>query len=407
MLEDKHQQELKDTRDLGSIIALLVLVFVAYVSIFLDAKTGNNVINFSPLALTVMMCSGFLYCFFILQEDAFLAFWSGKIGLAGYFATQFTLVVLIGVSAQVQGQWWLMALPVLGSSAVFGWRWMVGTGLAAIAAIALGYVFVYQAWWPVWEVPLYSTPAVVFVLIFSRIASNERQSRQKIETLAIELRDANQKLSEYAAKVEELATMKERNRMAREIHDSLGHYLTVVNVQIGAARAIMAQNPVRAEDALQKAQKLTQEGLQEVRQSVRALREDPTETRPLLDNLRGLVEASNSAGIPTELTVKGEPRPLPHNIERTLYRAVQEGLTNTRKYAQASHAAIHLSYEENPSQVTLGMTDDGLGSADPTGGYGLLGMRERVQLLGGKMAIQTAPQEGFHLTVQIPTDEVE
>src|SRR6266853_6775291 len=97
---------------------------------------------------------------------------------------------------------------------------------------------------------------IVFVVVFTKVAASEREVRT-------ELAKANQQLRDHAAQVEELATTKERNRLAREIHDSLGHYLTVVNVQIGAAQAIFSHDVVRALDHLSKAQSLTQEGLRE------------------------------------------------------------------------------------------------------------------------------------------------
>src|SRR6185369_12887105 len=113
------------------------------------------------------------------------------------------------------------------------------------------------------------------------------------------LAEANQQLRDHAAQVEELASTKERNRLAREIHDSLGHYLTVVNVQIGAAQAILEQDRPRALDHLSKAQALTQEGLAEVRHSVAALRASPTESGPLPEALAKLAEQWNAAGLST------------------------------------------------------------------------------------------------------------
>src|SRR6266436_769059 len=115
---------------------------------------------------------------------------------------------------------------------------------------------------------------IVFVVVFTRVAASERAART-------ELAKANQQLRDHAAQVEELATTKERNRLAREIHDTLGHYLTVVNVQIGAAQTILGQDRSRALDHLAKAQTLTQDGLAEVRRSVATLRSSPTESRPL------------------------------------------------------------------------------------------------------------------------------
>jgi signal transduction histidine kinase len=235
---------------------------------------------------------------------------------------------------------------------------------------------------------------IVFVVVFTRVAASEREART-------ELAEANQRLREHAAQVEELATTKERNRLAREIHDSLGHYLTVVNIQIGAAQAILAQDEPRALDHLAKAQTLTQEGLAEVRRSVAALRASPTESRPLTEALAKLVEQWKAAGMNAHLDVAGMVRSLTPHAELTLYRAAQEALTNAGKHANATQVGITLSYG-NDDSVRLRVEDDGVGNADSQGGFGLLGVRERVQLLSGEMHVHTKIGGGFALEVELP-----
>jgi signal transduction histidine kinase len=235
---------------------------------------------------------------------------------------------------------------------------------------------------------------IVFVVVFTRVAASEREART-------ELAEANQRLREHAAQVEELATTKERNRLAREIHDSLGHYLTVVNIQIGAAQAILAQDEPRALDHLAKAQTLTQEGLAEVRRSVAALRASPTESRPLTEALAKLVEQWKAAGMNAHLDVAGMVRSLTPHAELTLYRAAQEALTNAGKHANATQVGIMLSYG-NDDSVRLRVEDDGVGNADSQGGFGLLGVRERVQLLSGEMHVRTRIGGGFALEVELP-----
>jgi signal transduction histidine kinase len=235
---------------------------------------------------------------------------------------------------------------------------------------------------------------VVFAVVFTRIAVRG-------ETLAAELGAANQKLRAYAAQVEELATTTERNRVAREIHDNLGHYLTVINMQLEAARAVFGTDPERALDAVRKAQTLTQEGLAEVRKSVSALRAGPAGNRPLPEAAALLIEETRAAGILAELTIAGTPRPLEPQAELTLYRAVQEALTNVRKHAHASRVDVRLEYAADGT-VRLAVHDNGVGSSTSNGGFGLLGLRERVQLLGGKVRTQSAAGEGFRLDVEVP-----
>jgi signal transduction histidine kinase len=235
---------------------------------------------------------------------------------------------------------------------------------------------------------------MVFVVIFTQIAVNERKARAEVERLAAELR-------QYAAQVEELAITKERNRLAREIHDSLGHYLTIINVQIEAARAIMDNDRQRALDGLSKAQMLAQKALAEVRRSVTALRASPIEDLPLSEAVAKLVDEYSAAGIAAELVVTGAPRPLTPQAGLTLYRAAQEGLTNVRKHSQATHATLRLDYS-HARMVRLEVRDNGVGRSGEGEGFGLLGVRERARLLNGEVRIHTAAGQGFTLEVELP-----
>jgi signal transduction histidine kinase len=182
----------------------------------------------------------------------------------------------------------------------------------------------------------------------------------------------------------------------------LGHYLTVVNVQIEAARAVMATNPAKAQEAMAKAQELTQKGLTAVRQSVRELRESPLENRPLPEAVAALVAETQSAGIATELNVVGDQRPLSANTDLTLYRVAQEGLTNARKHAQATQVQVILDYARSDN-VQLTVQDNGAGTSETSSsGFGLIGIRERITQLGGTMQVDRLPQQGFALTVTVP-----
>ncbi|MBV9209404.1 MAG: sensor histidine kinase [Acidobacteria bacterium] len=246
---------------------------------------------------------------------------------------------------------------------------------------------------------------IAFVVYFTQIAVGEQRARTEVERLAEELGKANLRLREYASQVEELATSAERNRVAREIHDSLGHYLTGINIQLEAARALFDKERERALDGVLKAQMLTQEGLAEVRRSVAALRGSPIESRTLADALAALAEECRTAGIETVFKVDGEPRELPPQNELTLYRAAQEGLTNVRRHARAAHARLALDYRDEKI-VRLSIQDDGVGGVEGAGveesGFGLLGVRERAQLLGGEVRIRTAAGQGFTLELEFP-----
>jgi signal transduction histidine kinase len=296
---------------------------------------------------------------------------------------------------------WLIMLPLAAQSVAL----LRPPGVLIVCALLLATLVVPTAvingWKPAVVVGLIYSVGIVFVVVFTHIAVSERKGRAEVERLATELAEANRKLREYATQVEELATTKERNRLAREIHDSLGHYLTVINVQIEAARVVMNTDYSNALACLGKAQSLTQEGLAEVRRSVAALHASPTENRSLTESVAALAMECRAAGIPTELVVAGGERPLGPQAELTLYRAAQEGLTNVRKHAQASRAIVTLDYSASGA-ARIVVEDDGVGSNETGGGFGLLGVRQRAQLLGGEVRVKTEAGRGFRLEVELP-----
>lgn len=249
----------------------------------------------------------------------------------------------------------LISLLMIGFLAVNAYRWQ---GLTYVLFAGVAFSF-----------------AVLFTLVFNLLAVHSERARNQVQQLASELEAANQRLREYAVAAEELAVARERNRIAREIHDSLGHYLTVVNVQIEAARALELSEPKRARGALAKAQAFTHEGLQDIRRSLAALRASPLDNKPLADALRDLVSASQGAGLPTAFELRGTPRRLASPAELSLYRAVQEGLTNARKHAQAKHVRVTLDFR-GCDRAAVTVQDDGIGAAPgkANDGFGLLGL---------------------------------
>lgn len=391
---------------------LIALVAVSYVAI-LSAGPGA----YTPLALGLLIAFGLLYTALGVWGTP----WCERVGspwaFVAYFAVQIPLsVAIIYLST---GRAWLIMLPVVGQAAeLLPRRWMVLTVSLHLAAMMVGHgLLIDEATDPSGE-RLYPFPspdfwmgmlqgalqyvlAFAFVILFTRVAVREREARAEVEHLAAELREANRQLREYVTQAEELATVTERNRLAREIHDGLGHYFTAINMQIQAGRAVLEYDLSLGIDALAKAQGLAQEGLAEVRRSVAALRSSPLDNRSLPEAVGDLVDEVRAAGIATSFDVRGEVRSLSPQVELALYRAAQEGMTNMCKHAQASNAEVVLDYSD-ASAVRLVVGDSGVGSADPTGGYGLIGVRERVHLLGGEVHVETVPGEGFVLKVKVP-----
>ncbi|HLF01015.1 MAG TPA: sensor histidine kinase, partial [Anaerolineales bacterium] len=319
-----------------------------------------------------------------------------------YFAIQIALVAAIFYLSDLSGFFIIIVLPLVSHSILL----LPRTGAAIVCALLLLLCGVVVGVRTSLSVAIQATLSMAagfaFVAVFTELAMNEQRARAEVERLAAELTEANQKLREYAAQVEELATVRERNRLAREIHDGLGHYLTVVNMQIQAARAVQASDPARAAEAMGKAGAMAQEALADVRRSVAALRASPTENKSLPDTLRALTDEIRASGIAAEFTVRGSLRPLSPPAELTLYRAAQEALTNVRKHAHAS--AVEVALEYGDASARLAVRDNGVGSDDANGGFGLVGVRERALLLNGQVMVSTAKGEGFRLEIELPVD---
>ena len=301
------------------------------------------------------------------------------------------------------GTAWLMLLPVAAQTVFFfGW---VGTALLNLFIFVISMLvvfFISGSWSGIVQSGVAFIAAQVFVITFAHINVREEKARLESERLAVELGEANRRLRQYAAQVEDVTILQERNRLAREIHDSVGHYLTALNMQLKAAQAVLPGDVDRAQDALNKAQSLAVDALADVRRSVTALRDEPALGQPLPDAIGNLIVECRSSGLVINLVVQGEPRSLESPIALTLYRAAQEALTNVRKHALASRVDVTLSYL--PECVRLKVADNGVGMhgiADTSTGFGLLGLRERVALLGGQVNISTGPKQGFILELEV------
>ena len=202
------------------------------------------------------------------------------------------------------------------------------------------------------------TIAVALMITIARVVAKEKASRLRAEELLTELEESHQQLKDYAEQVEELATTRERNRLARDIHDSLGHYLTIINVQLEKALTFWDRNWEEAEQAVYDAKHLAKEALQDVRRSVSTLRATQ-EVFAFTPTLTELVERIQSSQLSVELRIEGSEEGYAGPALMTLYRAVQEGLTNIQKHAGASAAQVEIHFGD--SFATLRLTDNGCG----------------------------------------------
>ena len=210
---------------------------------------------------------------------------------------------------------------------------------------------------------------------------------------------------EFAARE---AVAAERVAIARELHDVVAHHMSVMVVQAGAARAVGTSDPAAAAEALRQIEASGRTGLAEMRRLLGILKaEDHGNGRapqPGLARLGELLDAMRASGLPVEAVVEGTPRALSLGVDLSAYRIVQEALTNSLRHAGGASARVVVRYE--PDAVELEVADDGPGSpADPeaSGGHGLIGMRERVQLFGGELEAGPRPGGGFLVRARLPT----
>ena len=207
------------------------------------------------------------------------------------------------------------------------------------------------------------------------------------------------------------AVHEERARIARELHDVVAHNVGLIVLQAGGARSVLATNPERARTALRQVEETGRQTLTEMRHLVGILREDEYEARqplPRLERLPVLIDEARVGGLTVDLAVEGSPVELPAGLELAAYRLIEEALTNVRKHAPTSHVWVRLCYE--PDRLRIEVSDDGGSTgaaaaaarhaADP--GHGLIGMRERVQVYGGRMQTRTMPGGGFRVEATLP-----
>jgi signal transduction histidine kinase len=202
-----------------------------------------------------------------------------------------------------------------------------------------------------------------------------------------------------------LAVSDERARIARELHDVVGHSVSVMTVQASAARRLLRPQQEKEREALLVVEKTGREAMAEMRRMVGVLRR-PEEApalapQPSLEQIETLVEHTREAGLPVDLRIEGEPVQLPPGVDLTAYRLVQEALTNTMKHARASSAEVVVRYGDGDVELTI--SDDGVGGADgDSGGHGLVGMRERVSVYGGELEAGPRADGGFRLRARLP-----
>ena len=319
----------------------------------------------------------------------------------GYFLLQAGLTALLLVLGPAWSPFPILFF-ILSAQAVlrFPWpqavAWMLG--FTALTFVAL-------AWKEGWATALVATPAYaagyLFFSAFGRALRQAQQARAEAQRLLSELQEAHRRLQAYAEQSAALAVAEERNRMAQEMHDTLGHHLTVAAVQLEAATALVSQEPQRAAALIATVREQIRASLSELRRTVAALRTEVTDLPAALTALAQRFAAATGL----EVRVRCDPavNALPPAVRLFLYRAAQEGLTNIQRHAQARHAWLTVALTDHGVRFTL--DDDGIGPPEDykaASGLGLQGMAAQAQRLGGRARLRTRPEGGARLEILLP-----
>jgi signal transduction histidine kinase len=233
--------------------------------------------------------------------------------------------------------------------------------------------------------------------IISRIVQELRQQR-------LALQQANMKLTRYATTLEQLSVSRERNRMARELHDTLAHTLTAVAVQLEGVKSLWTGDSQKSFSMLEASLAATRSGLTETRKAIQALRASPVDDLGIALAIRELAEAaSERAGFALQFEGSELDWELPSDVEQCLYRVAQEALENIVKHARAQQVRVSMSRVDG--KVWLTIADDGEGidraAVEADGHYGLRGMCERAEMLGGRCSIESQPGLGTHVLLEL------
>jgi signal transduction histidine kinase len=261
---------------------------------------------------------------------------------------------------------------------------------------------------PSTQIPIYSLRStleslnLVLVILFFQffIQSKVRENKEFIK-VNNELSDKLHQLEILQGKLEETARLKERNRLAHEIHDILGHSLTSISMGLEACIELSRQTTAELYGRLVKIKSVTDKGLTDIRLSVRELKSDAIGKSSLLHAVQELINDVNALGDRNiSFAVKGEIFSLEDDEEQTVYRLVQESLTNSLKHSQAKNIEVMLNYSN--SQLLVTICDDGIGCTTIHKNFGLEHIEEQIALLGGAVSFETAEGKGFRTSAAIP-----
>lgn len=355
----------------------------------------------NKLRIVILVLVAILYLLIGLYFPSTQIFSNSKISRYIYIVLQLTITAVIIYQSNGIEVSLLILIPIIGQSVLlYSTREMLGIN----AIIFAFYIFQTKVFVINWEETLNRLPVFfagqLFIIVFSQMFIDEENSHQKIKNLVQELEIANSNLKEYANQVEEIILLSERNRLAREIHDGVGHYLTVIHMQIQAAIAILNTDTSKAMEILTNAQHQSQGALIDIRKSINALKDSTIDNIPFADRVNQLIQNTATDLLKIELYVTGIPQKASFPLELALFRIIQEGIQNCIKHSDASRLIIRMNYQAN--LLELNISDNGKNVTDYEAGFGLMGMEERIREFGGNIFHEINENGGFNIQIKVP-----
>ncbi len=246
---------------------------------------------------------------------------------------------------------------------------------------------------------------VVFFYVMGFLLLEEKKSTMKNMQLMEELKTSNAKIKEYASRIADTVAIEERNRLARDIHDSIGHYLTATNIQLAKAKAFFTINPDEALRAIENAQKTAKEAMDDVRDSVRSLKD--VENFRFTDIIRDVIKRIEGNGIEIHYNITGDDSECSYAVKLAYFRIIQEALTNAVKYSGCSEISISLLFQDRKATALISDNGKGFdtGSVSETSS-GISGIKQRIELLRGEVEISSVIGKGTVISVSAPFNPV-
>jgi signal transduction histidine kinase len=336
-------------------------------------------------------------------------------GMLALLATRLGLFAA-AAALDPSGEFWVLFILVpFAAYFVLGRTVSLVLGVVCLAFVLAGLTLRIPHWYTqttyLSDVLMFSV-GLVLAIAMASTAIGEQAGRMRLEAALRDLRESHGRLTAYAAQVADLSAAAERNRLARDIHDSLGHHLTAIAVQLEKAQAFRGRDGSAADQAVADARWLARQALEDVRGSVAALRGDEL-SGPLSAMLADLVHQAGSGEPLVTLTVTGDEASVGAAARTVLFRTAQEALTNARRHSGAGQVQVSVTVDNRETRLVVSDNGRGFDSSrrsaqtgraaqEGPGGFGLLSIRERAALAGGHAEIASKPGAGTTVTVAVP-----